>query len=308
MGNGPKQHFMHDNTIEYLCDIDPEEISKIRDQIPKGYFFGLSETNIEFYCSVIKLLDIGKTNKGVNYVIDLGSGKGYIDRILSNHYNIKTFCVDSINDRLIGSLRLSRLIKDDSISNYQANLNRDHNFNTSSNMKIYKCELKGIEDFIDVVEQALIFFNNGRNDQNVTNITNITIIGLKLCGDMYYDIIDWLENSHFHSSSSTSTSTGIDISLLVAPCCPEKSQRFPELPLGSNGTKPAITPTTLIADMSMYTIQKLGMAMDAPLQLSVLGKSVSPLQFAIKSEIKRAPDLFSRIIRRQQVASKISTN
>jgi hypothetical protein len=179
-------------------------INDIRNLIPKGYFLGLSDPHIKLICEVLPKLSI--TNN--TCIIDIGSGKGYIDRIISGYLRIPVFCVDSIKERLKSSIRIQRLLNSDKF-------NKENEL-----MYNYECKLETIEQFEKIMIESNKFFNNVITNEFII-YRQIWILGLKLCGDMFYNLVN-LINSYIIINNDNN----IKINVLIVPCCLHLCQRW----------------------------------------------------------------------------------
>lgn len=240
-----RRNFIEKQRISNIIDL-------LKEEIPKGWFLGLSETHINLLCYVLNKIVVN--NNSNHYVLDIGSGKGYIDRILSNHYKIKTFCVDSTIERLISNVRLNRLLKDDDIKNFNSkminnnekSINKRYN-NINPNMEIFQCHLQNIHDFEKIWIKSIQFFDNDNKDNN--DVSTITILGLKVCGDMFYDIVEWVFNYTIMNNKSE------NIKLLIVPCCLHLCKQFPkstEISTNYNDSNVEQTDLNVLSDMLLW--------------------------------------------------------
>lgn len=201
------------------------ELIKIKDKIPKGYFIGLSEPHMLLICWTLQYILENVRNKKnkcwKQYVIDIGSGKGYIDRILSSVFKIGVYCVDSDNERLKSSIRLQRLLNDDNLSVY----NRSK-LNELSLMESFRYEMKSAEDFKLIWDKSVSFFKDLNRYQNKSNtlIDEIVILALKVCGDMIFHIVEWvilnLKGGHLCKCAREVKR----LKMFLVPCCFHKSE------------------------------------------------------------------------------------
>lgn len=187
--------------------------SDVYDSIPKGYFLGVSHPHALLICQILQWIGVAGPQKDDHentLILDIGSGKGYIDRILSGHYGIPVFCVDKAAERLKSSSRLHALLKSDSKLDPELKA-----LSSLSLVRNYACSITCLEDYNEVCDKAVQFF---QTVQNKREVPRIVVIGLKLCGDMFYDLAEW----HTRSALLTRYS---DVRLHIVPCCPHRSFR-----------------------------------------------------------------------------------
>ncbi|KAG7818833.1 hypothetical protein KL928_002701 [Ogataea angusta] len=138
---------------------------------------------------------------GVSNVLDLGSGKGYLARILANGFGLKVCCVDHNRDRLKSSLRVHKLIQQEQVS--QTSLGPSGNLHTVA---------ASIEEWEEFMDEAVRFFR--LNTRLGEKELDVAVVGLQLCGDMVYRVIDLVSDCN---------RPGIRLcAFLVAPCCLHK--------------------------------------------------------------------------------------
>ncbi|KAG7881780.1 hypothetical protein KL905_000734 [Ogataea polymorpha] len=137
----------------------------------------------------------------VSNVLDLGSGKGYLARILADGFGLKVCCVDKNKDRLKSSLRIHKLIQQEQVS--QTSLGPSGNFHTVA---------APIEEWEDFMDEATAFFR--RNTRLDEKVLDVAVVGLQLCGDMVYRVIDLV--------SGCSREDIRLCAFLVVPCCLHK--------------------------------------------------------------------------------------
>ncbi|KAG7698014.1 hypothetical protein KL933_000960 [Ogataea haglerorum] len=138
---------------------------------------------------------------GVSNVLDLGSGKGYLARILANGFGLKVCCVDHNKDRIKSSLRIHSLIQQEQV--LQTSLG------PSGNLHAVAAPIEEWENFID---EATSFFR--RKTRLGEKELDVAVVGLQLCGDMVYRVIDLVSGCN---------RAGIRLcAFLVSPCCLHK--------------------------------------------------------------------------------------
>lgn len=200
---------------------NPPDYDKVRQEIPSGYFLGIpQQKDIALVCQVLAIvLEQQKSAQPDRefYVLDIGSGKGYIDRILSGVYRVPVFCVDAMKERLNSSLRIQRLLNDDNpqtCSSLHPASSFASNHASSSPMINYHYKIRNTQDFSLVWRRFERFVAGfGRGKSIAAKPAQILILGLRLCGDLYYAFVDWLVGS-FQDNRSVSK-----ISVLIVPCC-----------------------------------------------------------------------------------------
>ncbi|KGK36187.1 hypothetical protein JL09_g4663 [Pichia kudriavzevii] len=174
-----------------------------KQRIPQGYFLGVNPKDR------LLINDILETTKLDEFqqvgVIELGSGKGYISRIISSHYKIPIFCVDSIRERLASSMRVQQLINDDKVLEY-ANKTAG-----TFNMFNYQNEIQSRDDFVEIWYQAMAL-------RQFKEVKTVVILGVKLCGDFFYNMVDWI-------AETRALMEGFRVEIVVVPCCLHKSIR-----------------------------------------------------------------------------------
>lgn len=191
------------------------------DDIPKGYFLGLNYENIQLIKEILEWIDIDNDNNNGNIqVIDIGSGKGFIDRILTGYYNIPVYCIESNKDRNYQSIKLQRLINDDKINRIDPDNN--NNINAIKLLGSCNCKISSYESYCKVVRDALQFFNKVSISR--TN-SKIVIIGIKLCGDMIYELIDYQIRYREEYKDEDEDKYEYEFEMFIIPCCTELSKR-----------------------------------------------------------------------------------
>lgn len=204
--------------------------------IPKAHILGTHPNALPLIVSVSsKIYEINP-----DVVIDIGSGKGYISRLLANYYNMKVICVDSNNERLKSTIRWDRLINDANIK-LTATSMKDQS-TVSNNIKALNISLTTIEDFKLILIEAIKWSNNPSQNQRMV------LLALKNCGDMIYHLIDL-----YHEIGNN------QLSMLVIPCCYHKISQFPysdQLKLREIDTEKKIPHTLYLMDMMFYATNK----------------------------------------------------
>ncbi|KAG7775914.1 hypothetical protein KL930_001676 [Ogataea haglerorum] len=104
---------------------------------------------------------------GVSNVLDLGSGKGYLARILANGFGLKVCCVDHNKDRIKSSLRIHSLIQQEQV--LQTSLG------PSGNLHAVAAPIEEWENFID---EATSFFR--RKTRLGEKELDVAVVGLQL--------------------------------------------------------------------------------------------------------------------------------
>lgn len=198
----------------------------IMDKIPRGYFIGLSQQHTWLICCVLYYIfeQEGVSSRNSQCVLDIGSGKGYIDRILSSYYKIGVFCVEAEKERLESSTRLQRLLNDDKPASCDTPISGR---NSLLLMRSCQYRLRTDADFYVVWERSISYFR-----QLGTQMDEIVILALKVCGDMFYDIVDWVLTNYKHMRESAPQKCR-NAKVFIVPCCLEKSTRLRFLPPAS---------------------------------------------------------------------------
>ena len=211
--------------------VEPElkaKVESIINKIPKGYFIGLSKEHAWVICWILGHVFENKNwhSQKAQFVLDLGSGKGYIDRILSSVYKIGVFCVEAEKDRLKSSTRLQRLLNDDKTTSCDTPITRKRDLPL---MKSCQCTLLTENDFMLVWKKSLSYFR-----QLGTPAGEIVVLALKVCGDMFYNIVDWVLTNWEHIKFTAPTECR-NLKMFIVPCCLHKSARirFPSTAPGS---------------------------------------------------------------------------
>lgn len=202
-------------------------VESIMGKIPKGYFIGLSKEHAWVICCILRhLFENEHMHSRKQFVLDLGSGKGYIDRILSSVYQIGVFCVEAEKDRLKSSTRLQRLLNDDKTASC------DTPFNCKRDLPLMKsCQrtLVTENDFMLVWKKSLSYFR-----QLGSPAIEIVVLALKVCGDMLYNVVDWVL-ANWELIKVTAPTECRNLRVIIVPCCLHKSTRlrFPSAVTGS---------------------------------------------------------------------------
>jgi len=231
---------------EHFSRRDSLQLSTIeQDEIPSAYRMGMSPTvevtTIRFASRVVRQL-------GARNVIDIGCGKGYLDRILGNIFGIKVLCVDKEKERLRNTLKWNRLIQEILEERGAIELN-GLKYEISGNLCTMAKNLETKYDLQNILVRASTFFTLGK-PINVES-QDVTMVALKICGDFIYDFVDnfsavrELVPRHLFKH----------INFAIVPCCVEKSKRFPasqNLPkkLAKDGGDDVI-----MLDMYLYMIE-----------------------------------------------------
>ncbi|KAH3668100.1 hypothetical protein OGAPHI_001854 [Ogataea philodendri] len=168
---------------------------------------------------------------GVPNVLDLGSGKGYMARILANEFALKVCCVDREPDRLRSSLRVHRLIQTEIVT--------DTTLVPSGKMVTVAGD---IADDRPIWSRAARFY---RLDTPVhQEIQEVVVAGLQLCGELVYHAADLAMNC---------PKDQVRVSrLVVVPCCLHRIERL----RCSKVTGPNILADTIFADIRQYLLDK----------------------------------------------------
>lgn len=208
--------------IEEKYDIE-NKINKIKNFIPNGYFIGLTKEHILLICYVIYYV-INNNNNENQCIIDIGSGKGYIDRIISSIYKKRIFCIDEIKDRLKSSERLQDLLNDDKYyylmnESIDGTINNNNN-NNKSLMKSFSYKIENVNDFRFIWDKSLDFFKDNNNNNQI--FKKITILSLKVCGDLIFNIIKWVIYNKIYIKRTLPKECVNKITIFIVPCCPSK--------------------------------------------------------------------------------------
>ncbi|KAG0683107.1 hypothetical protein C6P40_005229, partial [Pichia californica] len=147
---------LNNNEFKYYKDIE-NEVENIINDIPKGYFIGLNNEQINIICSVLYYLINKKI--GNKIFIDIGSGKGYIDRIISSIYKIPIICIDEIKERLNSTIKLQKLLNDDKIKFLDDTINGKLNKNLML-IKTIQYKIKNDKDFKIILNKGFEFAND----------------------------------------------------------------------------------------------------------------------------------------------------
>lgn len=187
---------------------DPKElsqqvISKI-ESIPKGYLIGTPPNAIPLIVSTAKRLQ----DFNPDVIIDIGSGKGYLARLLANYLNKRVLCIDSNPERLSSTVRWDRLINDSNFSQTKTTIVNQKGI--SNNIKVCNMSLDTIEDFKSILSESRKWLNNQSPNQQ------LALVALKNCGDMVYRLIDF-----YHEVGDS------QLILVIVPCCYNKITQFP---------------------------------------------------------------------------------
>ncbi|GME78582.1 unnamed protein product [Ambrosiozyma monospora] len=160
------------------------------------------------------------------FIIEIGSGKGYLSRVLSNYYKKKTFCVDLNKERLKSNLRINRLVQD---SNIEVSTRLNKKALISTNMAVFHKSLETDADFKLILKSSRNFFKI-RESINKT-LFQVSIVGLHLCGDLPYTVLDQVAKNHIESKRNVFNAheESVDVcNVILVPCCPDKVTQFPK--------------------------------------------------------------------------------
>lgn len=204
--------------------------------IPKAHLLGTPPNAIPLVVSMadrIAALD-------PDVVVDIGSGKGYLSRLLANFQGLRVLCVDAINERLKSTIRWDRLINDGRLAQTHAVIG--NRACISSNIKTLNLKLDSVDDLRGILKEAHLW------STSISKPPKMVISALKNCGNMIYDLV------HYYSTLSSS-----QLGLIVMPCCYHKITDFPRskqlqtLPIGLDVYE-SIPDTIYILDMMLYTL------------------------------------------------------
>lgn len=259
--NGCRNSSLDNYFIHSGSSADSSILSSLEQQhIPPAYLLGVPPRAIPLTLTIATLI----AESGGEYVIDIGSGKGYLSRLLSNHYQCKVFCVDEIGDRLKSSLKLDRLINshnniEDAYPHLNANIGSNNmTFQTHGNLAIMARRLESMADFNDIMANSISWF------ERFSKLHKITILGIKVCGDIFYQMAKFLAN-WIRANSFVS----IEINMVVVPCCVEKSILYPHSKRcqmcmnkdGSSASEMKLHHLNVLTDMLFYA-EEMGFKTD----------------------------------------------
>ena len=214
-------------------------------RIPSAYELGMSPvvktTTIRFAGQVLKQLNTSN-------IIDIGCGKGYLDRILENCFHAKVFCVDKNKERLKNTLKWNSLIRGNLEEQGTLILNgRKHGI--SGNICTMMKNVKNKSDLRGILLQASTFFRLGR-PLNL-HLQDITIVALKICGDFIYNFVDGLSEIRYSGLGHQLQ----HINFAIVPCCVGKSERFPASQKLRECTAEKRDDDVIMLDMYMYMVE-----------------------------------------------------
>ncbi|KAI0464536.1 hypothetical protein LJB42_002151 [Komagataella kurtzmanii] len=190
--------------------------------LPPSLLLGLTpakQTTVKGFVYLVNSL-IKSTGDPNNDIVEIGMGKGYISRILaSSFYNYKILGIDVNGEKLRSNLRIHRLINSDKHTDLTieapTNLPRQQ---ISNNLMAVNALLDDRPSQLNnVIMSNLPFFSLGKP---VGTMVQICIVGLNLCGDLSYKVV---ENMCF---SVENVSYSIKVASLV-PCCAHLLTTFP---------------------------------------------------------------------------------
>ncbi|ANZ74368.1 BA75_00807T0 [Komagataella pastoris] len=163
---------------------------------------------------------IESTGVANNDIVEIGMGKGYISRIFaSSLYNYKILGIDVNGEKLRSNLRIHRLINSDNHTDLTIEAP------TSLPRQQISNNLMAVNALLDdrpyqlnnVILSNLPFFSLGKP---VGELVQICIVGMNLCGDLAYKVVENM------CSSVENVSYSIRAASLV-PCCAHLLTTFP---------------------------------------------------------------------------------
>ncbi|GMG43546.1 unnamed protein product [Ambrosiozyma monospora] len=212
--------------LKFLSQKQIIENKDIIDNIPNSLKLGMSleKQLVTFTFADIVERTINRSSVDP-FIIEIGSGKGYLSRVLSNYYKKKTFCVDLNKERLKSNLRINRLVQEDSNMEVLTRLNKKALI--SSNMAVFHKSLGTESDFKLILKASRDFFKI-RECINKT-LFQVTIVGLHLCGDLPYTVLDQVAKNRLESERNNVHEESVDVcNVILVPCCPDKITLFPK--------------------------------------------------------------------------------
>ncbi|CDK28362.1 unnamed protein product [Kuraishia capsulata CBS 1993] len=222
--------------LSHLCLVESKDTESHSDERSKRLFntglsLGMTWTRfLENWNFALRADEICTEENTV--MVEVASGKGYLSRILCNHFKRRVICIDRNWIKNKSSLHVHRLVNGDELRlASRASASGKTTASGHERLHTVQSDLQTPDDLIGILResQKLIGMDSRVGWKNgvltPVNVPSVCLVGLNLCGDLAITAVkSWL------AAWSDPGSLGFPLELgpvLVSPCCYHERSEFP---------------------------------------------------------------------------------